>query len=496
MPSKDHRRSKSAVEVVDPDSNDKPPHTDSASSVILSDYEQMLSGPDPSASHHFEFSLTSNSNFSQNQGQDITTHTVAFQEVFGTVDNEENKTNFVAKHGELFVKEHHGLISDTNARLVFRHVPDMQEGHDVKPVQDMGLGLNANWPEEVYQANLTQAFKDGQNATLAITSNRNGYVIYTGTTLIPPDHKDADGNLIRYTGDFQAEIPHDNKGISKIEAKGGLSSENPKIRGGQATENGYTYRFVAGPAFRSDGVSGIIDGSLRFNETNRSKLGGADEQERRSCEFNLICIIPQHGADYRPEFKASIAFEKERPGYRLSEQPQSKILDRFRMEILSDGDDKHRIETSYGRVWESGTAGSRKELNFKGYCGQDRGKSDYGAYFEYRCTWGASSRDRTNATEKKSHPPAAELKHNTPSANTGPVSQDSQGPFKNSRLDRYHAAVKDGDSALADKIANEFAQSPEGQRMAEHGDRLLGRQQAHDQQTAQAPMPKEPVMRI
>jgi peptidoglycan hydrolase-like protein with peptidoglycan-binding domain/predicted chitinase len=71
----------------------------------------------------------------------------------------------------------------------------------------------------------------------------------------------------------------------------------------------------------------------------------------------------------------------------------------------------------------------------------------------------------------------------------GPV-EDRQGmhqpgPFNDPIADRYFAAVVAGDSDLADRIAIEFAQSPEGQQMAQQGDRWLAQQQALEQQQLQ-----------
>lgn len=78
-------------------------------------------------------------------------------------------------------------------------------------------------------------------------------------------------------------------------------------------------------------------------------------------------------------------------------------------------------------------------------------------------------------------------------------SQVRPGPFGEPTLDRYYAAVLDGDSDAADRIAHAFAQSPEGQRLSEQGDRLLvEQQQAQEQRQAhqqQAPRTQDaPVM--
>ncbi|MCF7222574.1 hypothetical protein [Marilutibacter chinensis] len=55
------------------------------------------------------------------------------------------------------------------------------------------------------------------------------------------------------------------------------------------------------------------------------------------------------------------------------------------------------------------------------------------------------------------------------------------GPFNDPVADRYFAAVMAGDSDLADRIAIEFARSPEGQQFARMGDELLAQQQALEQ---------------
>lgn len=74
-----------------------------------------------------------------------------------------------------------------------------------------------------------------------------------------------------------------------------------------------------------------------------------------------------------------------------------------------------------------------------------------------------------------------------------------QGPFNDPHLDRYYAAMVGGNSDLADRVAREFAQGPEGQRMAGQGDeplaRQLERQQAQEQELPQAPTRQSPVMR-
>lgn len=72
------------------------------------------------------------------------------------------------------------------------------------------------------------------------------------------------------------------------------------------------------------------------------------------------------------------------------------------------------------------------------------------------------------------------------------------GPFNDPVLDRYHAAVMAGDSDLADRIAIEFSQSPEGQQMIQMGDQLYAHQQAREQQELQErQMARQgPVMQI
>lgn len=61
----------------------------------------------------------------------------------------------------------------------------------------------------------------------------------------------------------------------------------------------------------------------------------------------------------------------------------------------------------------------------------------------------------------------------------------ARGPFNDPYLDRAYAALQAGDSDQLDRIAIEFAQSPEGQRMAQLGDQLLVQQQLLEQQQLQ-----------
>lgn len=77
--------------------------------------------------------------------------------------------------------------------------------------------------------------------------------------------------------------------------------------------------------------------------------------------------------------------------------------------------------------------------------------------------------------------------------------QARPGPFNEPTMDRYYAAVLEGDSESADRIAQTFAQSLEGQRLSEQGERSLAeereaqeRQQSNQQQAPQAKEP--PVM--
>jgi GH24 family phage-related lysozyme (muramidase) len=62
------------------------------------------------------------------------------------------------------------------------------------------------------------------------------------------------------------------------------------------------------------------------------------------------------------------------------------------------------------------------------------------------------------------------------------MNQPQPGPFNDPFADRYFAAVVAGDSDLADRIAIEFSQTPEGQQLAQLGDQLLAQQQALEQQ--------------
>jgi len=63
--------------------------------------------------------------------------------------------------------------------------------------------------------------------------------------------------------------------------------------------------------------------------------------------------------------------------------------------------------------------------------------------------------------------------------------EPERGPFNDLYLDRTYAALQAGDSNQLDRIAIEFAQSPEGLRMAQLGDRLFAQQQAREQQQLQ-----------
>jgi GH24 family phage-related lysozyme (muramidase) len=59
------------------------------------------------------------------------------------------------------------------------------------------------------------------------------------------------------------------------------------------------------------------------------------------------------------------------------------------------------------------------------------------------------------------------------------------GPFNDPTLDSYYAALLKGDSDGMDRIARDFAQSPEGQQMARWGNDLYEQQQIQEQQAAQ-----------
>ncbi|MBB3175806.1 glycoside hydrolase family protein [Variovorax sp. Sphag1AA] len=75
-----------------------------------------------------------------------------------------------------------------------------------------------------------------------------------------------------------------------------------------------------------------------------------------------------------------------------------------------------------------------------------------------------------------------------------------RGPFNAPYLDRTYAALQAGDSNQLDRIAIEFAQSPEGLRMAQLGDQLFTQQQAQEQQQLQEQQMTQarqsPVMRL
>ncbi|WP_235429713.1 hypothetical protein [Xanthomonas sp. GPE 39] len=65
--------------------------------------------------------------------------------------------------------------------------------------------------------------------------------------------------------------------------------------------------------------------------------------------------------------------------------------------------------------------------------------------------------------------------------------QQSAGPFNDPYLDRMYAALQAGDNDALDRIAVEFSQSPEGQRMIQLGDELYAQQQQLEQQMARSP---------
>lgn len=75
-----------------------------------------------------------------------------------------------------------------------------------------------------------------------------------------------------------------------------------------------------------------------------------------------------------------------------------------------------------------------------------------------------------------------------------------RGPFNDPYVNRAHAALLAGDSKELDRVAVEFSQSPEGQRMAQMGDQLLAQQQQLEQQQLQeqqqAQARQGPVMRM
>lgn len=74
---------------------------------------------------------------------------------------------------------------------------------------------------------------------------------------------------------------------------------------------------------------------------------------------------------------------------------------------------------------------------------------------------------------------------NDPEEDRQGMHEPQPGPFNDPVADRYFAAVISGDSDLADRVAIEFAQSPEGRQLARLGDRLLAQQQALEQQQLQ-----------
>lgn len=77
------------------------------------------------------------------------------------------------------------------------------------------------------------------------------------------------------------------------------------------------------------------------------------------------------------------------------------------------------------------------------------------------------------------------------------IPQQASEPFNDSALNRYFAAVMAGNSKLADQAVIDFAQSPQGQEMAQQGQQLLAEQQKQQQQEQQlAQMQPAPVMKM
>lgn len=492
MPNQESGKNKSNGGPSDPDSN-----------------RSGLSAPSPDASSAgIDLRLTSDFDTLAHLGQEIRAHTLTLRQVTKVLDDAGQERTFVPTEAQFFLKElydgeGHGRVVDTNARAVFRHGLDAQNGQNQPFLQDTIVGVNANWESVVYQVYGTQMLKDGQNANFAVTSNPNGFVGFVGGTWNPPHYRNADGGLTRFTGDIQVETPHHEDGIAKFEIKGGVAGEHPKVPGGNIAENGYNFRVVSGFAARTDGLSAIFDGSLQSNETTAPN---ANERERRSCQFNLTGIIAQPGADYSSELKGGLVLERER----TKSVPESKtgaecappkvvsrIWDAYRIEGLTDLDDRYRLDLGYQRTWGSGTDGSKKEFRFRGHFGSDDGKSEHGFSIEIKIPWGGSSyNEKRNTPVPEFQLPATEPFNIMPDVETGIASTQTQGPFEDSALGRYLAAVKDGNGALVDQLANEFAQSSEGQRMAQQSDRLLVQGQAQDQPPEQAQVPRGPVMRI
>lgn len=452
--------------------------------------------------------LTSDRDTVANLGQDIRTHTLTLRQVAKALNDAGQERTFVPAEAEFFLKENyddegHGRVVDTNAKAVLRHGSDVQNSQSQPRLQDTIFGVNANWQGEVYQAYGTQTFKEGQNANLAVTSNPNGFVVFGGGTWNPSHYRNAHGGLTRLTGDVQVETPHHEDGISKFEMKLGVAGEHPKAPGGNTAENGYTFRGIAGPAFRSDGISAIIDGSLRLNKT---ATPNENERERRSCEFNLTCIIAQHGADYGSELKGSLVLERERirlvpenwtGAEHAPQQVASRTSDAYRLDMLTDGDDRYRLELGVQRTWGSGTDDAKKEFHLKGYIDRDEKNTESGIFLQFKIPLGGTSYlGKPNTPVPEFQLPATEPFNIMPNVETDMGSTETQGPFEDSALGRYLAAVKDGNGALVDQLTNEFAQSSEGQRMAQQGDRLLVQGQAQDQPPEQAQVLRGPVMRI
>lgn len=94
-----------------------------------------------------------------------------------------------------------------------------------------------------------------------------------------------------------------------------------------------------------------------------------------------------------------------------------------------------------------------------------------------------------NAPQRQQQPPPANA---APAGQRHGMNQQTSGPFNDATADRYFAAAMSGDSDALDRLAQQYAQSAEGQQSAQWGNDLLAQQQASEQQLAhQQRMPQE-----
>lgn len=98
--------------------------------------------------------------------------------------------------------------------------------------------------------------------------------------------------------------------------------------------------------------------------------------------------------------------------------------------------------------------------------------------------------------------PIGPTQHGGPTAPHQPPAADPMmapglsGPFDDPYLNRTRAALITGNSDELDRIATEFSQTPEGQRMAQMGDQLLAQHQEQQRSQEQEQARQHPAMRM